>query len=407
MLIMLKKMWGSFYYFPFHFLSVMQTLTITAGVNLLPAVLITVPGSIITGRLVSRYNNYRYFLWFGWAIATLNTILAVIWKFVDVITAVWAVTFVFFGLGQGMVFNAQQFATQAMCHPGDEGHAASMYLFLRQFGAAIGVGVGGSVFQNVMALKLDWEGLDKAIASEAESYVLVLHTMADDDPTKEKILDAFRYGFGGVFDVYLAVSATALILSLLFVKHYSLDRSLESEHTLRESRTSKMFVGDSRVTSGVSSRVPSAAPSRWSSSTNVNQDTAVAAEMAPLDHTNYHRDVSLTALQGAQGHPYMPHNAHNLDHEMRQQPAAPNHRSSSVSGYTVVDTSYNPDRYPTYTSNQVSGWDMQDLNSYHGNQGASIPLTYYPNNMAHATPYTPEATAYDPYQVDTSQRRAW
>ncbi|KAK6070365.1 MFS multidrug transporter [Seiridium cupressi] len=328
-------MWGSFYYFPFYFLSVMQTSAITAGVNLLPSALITVPGSIITGRLVTRYNNYRYFVWVGWAIATLNTILAVLWKFVNVTTAVWAVTFIIFGLGQGMILNSQQFATQAMCRPGDEGHAASMYLFLRQFGAVIGVGVGGSVFQNVMAIKLGWEGLDTQVANEAESYVLIPHSMPDGDPTKEKFLDAYRYGFGGVFDVYLGVAAVALILSLVFIKHYSLDREIGSEHVLGESRTSKLLVGNSRVNSAVSSKITSAAPSRWSSSTQVNWDPATEVEMTPLDHTNYHRDrVEDVAAT-------------------REQSLSLNF--SSGTEYSAVDNGYNPGRYPAYSSSQRPG----------------------------------------------------
>ncbi|KAM0817635.1 putative Major facilitator superfamily domain-containing protein [Seiridium cardinale] len=401
-------MWGSFYYFPFYFLSVMQTSTITAGVNLLPAALITVPGSIITGRLVTRYNNYRYFVWVGWAVATLNTILAVVWKFVNVTTAVWAVTFIIFGLGQGMILNSQQFATQAMCRPGDEGHAASMYLFLRQFGAAIGVGVGGSVFQNVMAIKLDWEGLDTQVANEAESYVVILHSVPDGDPTKEQILDAYRYGFGGVFDVYLGVAAAALILSLLFIKHYSLDRAIGSEHVLGESRTSKLLVGDSRVSSGVSSRITSSTPSRWSSSTQVNRDPATEAEMTPLDQTNYHRDVSLHTLQGIQGRPSTSDAAQRVEDvtATREQSLSRNFSSGSV--YSAVDNGYNPGRYPAYSSSQRPGVVTQDLNGYYASQVGYIPQAYHPSGPTHsASPYGAEATAYDPYQVETSQHRAW
>ncbi|KAH6652318.1 major facilitator superfamily domain-containing protein [Truncatella angustata] len=403
-------MWGAFYYFPFYFLSVMQTSTITAGVNLLPSVLITVPGSIITGRLVTRFNNYRYFVWAGWAIVVLNSILAVIWKFVNVTTAVWATTFVVFGLGHGMILNAQQFAVQAMCNPGDEGLAASMYLFLRQIGAAIGVGVGGSVFQNVMSIKLQWEGLDKAIASEAEGYVIKLHTMPNDDPVKEQILEAFRYGFAGVYDLYLGIAGVALILSLLFVKHYDLNRTLGTEHVLRESRTSKMLIRDSKLSSAVSSRAPSATPSRWSSNTRVDQNPALEAEMTPLDQTDYHRDVSLNALQG-------PHtNAHSTSNvtDTDNIPTALQHqrsvsRSSSGSGYTAVQNGYNPSQFPTYSTSQAAATVIpQDPSSYFMQQGGYIPQTYYPSNAAHAsTPYTAEATAYDPYKVDASQHRTW
>lgn len=48
-----------------------------------------------------------------------------------------------------MVLNAQNYATQAIAQPRDEAAAAAMYVFLRSFDMAMGVGVGGSVFQNV------------------------------------------------------------------------------------------------------------------------------------------------------------------------------------------------------------------------------------------------------------------
>ncbi|KAI1843149.1 hypothetical protein JX266_010676 [Neoarthrinium moseri] len=348
-------MWGCFYYFPFYFMSVMQTTPLTAGVNLLPAVLITVPGSIITGRLVTRYNNYRIFVWVGWAVAVLFSILSVVWRFIDVTTAVWAISFVFFGLGQGMVLNAQQFAVQAMCPAGDEGHAASMYLFLRQFGAAVGVGVGGSTFQNVMALKLGWEGLPIEIAAQAEGYIAELHQLPDDSPVKAKIIDAYRFGFAGVFQVYLGVAAVALLLSLLFVKHYSLDRDLGTEHVLKESKTSKMLVGEGGASSRALSGSSTAPPSRSSSNTEMSNSSMHAmAEAQPLDMTKY----GWNPVAAFDPEPIYPqcgsHPAVSLVYT-EYTPYAP------TSGYMTVDNAYNPSRYPAYSA--ASGSSMPDTGS--------------------------------------------
>jgi hypothetical protein len=154
-----------------------------------------------------------------------------------------------------------------------------MYLFLRQFGAAIGVGVGGSTFQNVMALKLEWEGLPAEIASEAELYVAQLHLLPDGSDEKSKILDAYRFGFAGVFQVYLGVAAVALILSVLFIKHYSLDKTLSTQHTLHESRASKLLVGGSRMTT------PS--PTLWDSTTDINSYNPGAYNMDTNGQNGY------------------------------------------------------------------------------------------------------------------------
>ncbi|KAK8001010.1 Efflux pump FUS6 [Apiospora marii] len=228
-------MWSGFYYYPFYFLSVKMTSPVMAGVNMLPAVLVLVPGSVITGRLVTRHDNYRVAIWLGWTFAVASAVVGVIWQFIDVSTAVWAITFILMGLGHGAVLNAQNFATQAMCKEGDEGHAAAMYLFIRQIGAAIGVGVGGTTFQNVMLLKLEWESLPTAIAHDAEAFLLKLAQMDPEDEFRKRVTDAYIFGFGGVFQVYLGVAAVSLIVSLVFIKHFTLNKALSSEHVLEGS----------------------------------------------------------------------------------------------------------------------------------------------------------------------------
>lgn len=92
-----------------------------------------------------------------------------------------------------------------MCNRGQEGIAAAMYGFLRQFGMAIGVGVGGSAFQNIMALKLTRDGLPTGIAAQSESFITELLKLPD-SAFKSRILEAYVFGFRGVFAVYVAIS---------------------------------------------------------------------------------------------------------------------------------------------------------------------------------------------------------
>ena len=222
------------YYYPFYFLSVMMTSPVTAGVNILPASLILVPGSVITGRLVTRFDGYRIAIWLGWLFIVAYCAVSVAWQFIHVSTAVWAVTLVLLGLGHGAVLITQNFATQAMCRPGDEGAAAAMYLFIRQIGAALGVGVGSTTFQNVMSLKLEWEGLPVEIAQEADAFLLQLARLDPTDEFRRRVNDAYIFGFGGVFEVYLGLAVVSLVVSLVCVKHFTLNRAQNSEHVLCE-----------------------------------------------------------------------------------------------------------------------------------------------------------------------------
>ncbi|KAI0458907.1 major facilitator superfamily transporter [Xylaria acuta] len=230
-------LYGLLYYGPFYFLSVKGYSPLDTGVAMLPATLtITITG-IICGRLVTRYNNYRWAIHVGWLIGSIGTGLCLIWPHNDS-AGVWVATYLVIGIGQGGILNAQNFASQAMCKQGDEAAAASMYAFVRQFGMALGVGIGGTIFQNVMATKLRSLGLPVEIAKQAESYVSVLHGLPA-GAYKDRVMDAYRYGFTGVFSFYLSISVVALVISLTFVKNVDLTRHLESEHRLDGSRWEK------------------------------------------------------------------------------------------------------------------------------------------------------------------------
>lgn len=199
-----------------------------------------VPGSVIVGALVTRRNNYRWAICSGWALTTLASGLMVLWG-VNTSIAQWAITLVILGFGHGAILNAQNFATQAMCKPGEEGSAAAMYGFLRQFGTAIGVGVGGSAFQNVMALKLSWDGLPADIAKNAEAFVGQLWALPD-GAEKSAILDAYVFGFRGVYGLYAGIAGVAFFVSLL-IKQYDMNKEIDTEHRLHENRVSKIFEG--------------------------------------------------------------------------------------------------------------------------------------------------------------------
>ena len=248
-------MWGLIYYLPFYFQSVKAWGPISTGLSTLPALVTVTVGAVVTGGLVTRLRAYLGFVWAGWLLAAAACVLTVAWRFAPRHTvALWVVTYVVLGLGHGMVLNAGNFATQAMCRPGDEAAAAATYLFLRQLGAAVGVGVGGATFQNVLARRLESDGLPRAIAEDAEGFVPRLLAMPNDDSPegvlKTRIVDAYDVGFNGVFAFYLGVAGVALIVSVLFIRHFPLDKELSSEHQLQATRVTRILGGKEGEKSG-------------------------------------------------------------------------------------------------------------------------------------------------------------
>jgi len=226
-------LYGQLYYIPFYFLTVKRFTPTQTGAALLPVMLTLVPGGIVTGALVTRSSNYRPPIWIGWVLTTVGTGLSILWT-TNQATALWVVTLIILGFGHGAILNAQNFATQAMCKPGEEGAAAAMYAFLRQFGMALGVGVGGTCFQNVMALKLQSEGVDTDIARNSEAFVEQLGLLPDSD-FKTNVLNGYAFGLMGVYAVYVGMSGLAFLVSLL-IKHCDMNKKLDTEHTLEKNR---------------------------------------------------------------------------------------------------------------------------------------------------------------------------
>lgn len=238
-------MYGQLYYVPFFALAVKQVSAVRAGVILLPVMLILIPSGAAAGVIISRANNYRYVIWAGWLLATISSGLQLLWT-AQVSDAVWFVSLVILGIGHGLVLNAQTFACQALAKPGDVAAAAATYGFSRQFGTAVGVAVGSTTFQNVMATKLAWQGLPTDIAYNAEGYIRDLQRLPDNDVLKNQIVDSYVFGFMGVWAVFLGISGVAFLLSFL-IEQSNLDRANESEHKLVKRGTVKTTEGQVRA----------------------------------------------------------------------------------------------------------------------------------------------------------------
>ena len=65
------------------------------------------------------------------------------------------VIFMMVGLGLGILYSAQAFATQASASNADLPFSAGMYAFFRSLGQCVGVAVGGVTFQNAFKHEIE------------------------------------------------------------------------------------------------------------------------------------------------------------------------------------------------------------------------------------------------------------
>lgn len=235
LLVYMALYYASFYFTACHFFGPVRT-----GVSIIPCTALLLPGSAIVSSLITRFGKFRWAIWTGYAISTLGTGLMIMWDD-KTSTAVWAVYECIFGLGIGMVLASVNSSIQANVAPENSGQAAAMYAFIRSIGMALGVAIGGTVFQNTMKGRLQHLGIKDAaeIAKQAEGFVQqleALSTVGTEGATRRAIMSGYVHGFRGVWIVMTALSAVGLLVSLL-IKRGSLDVALTSKFHVEERET--------------------------------------------------------------------------------------------------------------------------------------------------------------------------
>ena len=124
-------------------MSVKEYSSLDSGVALLPNLLLFAVFGSVAGRLVTRFNSFRWEIWDGWLPGSVAPAMYIAWRINDS-RPVWVIAFLIGGTSHGAILTAQNFAMQAMCKPGDKGATATMYIFIRQFSIVLAVGVGST-----------------------------------------------------------------------------------------------------------------------------------------------------------------------------------------------------------------------------------------------------------------------
>ncbi|KAJ5894607.1 major facilitator superfamily domain-containing protein [Penicillium taxi] len=204
---------------------------IQSGLALMVILGLLLPSSIICGVVLTRTGHYRWAIWSGWALVTLAIgLMALMNQYMP--ARHWAFIFVTLGIGNGLVLTSLNFAIQALATNSRDGTAAGMYTFCRSLGMCIGVAVAGTFFQNRLRDHLTSRNLPGSVANSAPEFALRLQQPGWDPVEKQSYILAFTSSFKDLWLFFMAVAALALLLSL-FIQHATLDRNLDSDHTIK------------------------------------------------------------------------------------------------------------------------------------------------------------------------------
>ncbi|KAL8798365.1 MAG: hypothetical protein Q9182_006729 [Xanthomendoza sp. 2 TL-2023] len=230
-------LWSLLYYMPLYYEAVKGFSPVISGVALFPETFTVAPASIVVGILITVTGRYRWAIWSGWVLTVLGTGLLYLLD-VNTSTVEWIFLNLVGGLGMGMLFPSMAFAIQASSTNADLAFAIAMFSFFRAFGQAIGVAVGGTIFQNQVRAKLLSYPV---LASKADEYskdasrlVQIIKAMQE-GIVKEDMKHAYADSLKVVWATMCGLAAVGLILSF-WTKGLDMNKPLETEQGFLEEK---------------------------------------------------------------------------------------------------------------------------------------------------------------------------
>ena len=232
-------LWCILYYMPLYYEAVKGKTPILAGISLFPGTFTVAPAAVVTGIVITKTGRYRWAVWSGWVLTTLGTGILYLLD-VNTTTVQWVFLNLVGGVGMGIVFPAMTFSVQAATKNKDLAFAVALFSFFRALGQAIGVAVGGVIFQNQLKKKLLTYPLlapmANAYSSDASGLVQIIKEMQH-GPTRTQLIQSYADSLKTVWIVMCALAGVALLSSLL-IQGFELDRALETEQGFKIAETS-------------------------------------------------------------------------------------------------------------------------------------------------------------------------
>jgi EmrB/QacA subfamily drug resistance transporter len=184
----LGVMTGFMIYMPLYY-QVVHGLTATqAGVALIPVIVLTTPGSMMSGRAMMHLSHYKISPYIGMTLATLAVGALAWWPAMPLLWAIIATGVI--GLGVGSVFPVATVSIQNAFERHDVGTATGVMNFFRALASALVVAIMGAILLAGLGFTPERGGVGLE-------------------------LTAARAGADGVAEVFRFVFAAALVVSIM------------------------------------------------------------------------------------------------------------------------------------------------------------------------------------------------
>lgn len=225
------------FFLPVYFQAVLGSSAARAGVQILPSVLIAIPGAIAAVLLLARFGKYKPLHMIGFAICTVGLGLFTLLNPRST-TAEWVIFQAVTAAGSGFVLNTLLPSVQAHFEEKDQAATTAAWSFMRAFGSIWGVAIPAAIFNNRFSelygaitdpqARAFFEG--GGVAYERAQAEII---RSFPSPIREQIIDVYSGSLQRVWQISIIFSGLSFLL--VFVeKQIKLRTNLETEFGMEE-----------------------------------------------------------------------------------------------------------------------------------------------------------------------------
>jgi MFS family permease len=223
---------GNFFYLPIYFQSILRYSPLVSGALILPVVITSSVGSILSGQYMARVGSYMHCILLGFILWTLGSGLTLLFNRNTGLGPLIVILIVE-GAGIGLTLQPTLVGMYANSRSEDRAVTTGLRNFIRTIGGAFGLVISGVTLSNTLSTNLGREeyASDQLIA-ELTSSTYALDALDLSMGQQEQVLDVYMSGLHYIFIFYTVCAGLSLVLTF-WVGNTSLKapKPVESETT--------------------------------------------------------------------------------------------------------------------------------------------------------------------------------
>lgn len=204
---------GNFFYLPIYFQSVLMYSPLVSGALILPVVITTSVGSILSGQYMARIGSYMHCILAGFILWTLGSGLTLLF---DRNTGLGPLIVILIveGAGIGLTLQPTLVGMYANSRSEDRAVTTGLRNFIRTIGGAFGLVVSGVTLSNTLGSKLGREDFaTDALIAELTSSTYALDSLSLSQDQQQLVLDVYMLGLHYIFVFYTVCAGLSLLLT--------------------------------------------------------------------------------------------------------------------------------------------------------------------------------------------------